>query len=214
MDCGDGVIELSVFLHKMKFPALCANMESHNKTYLHSRVNRSTILDVNGEKIGIVGYLDTGTLQSRNVLKAKFHPAIPSIAEEVKHLEDLGVDKIIVLGHSSYSANLDIIKKVKRVDIAMGEDVDLVLKTSDDDHLTPSKKNIHHNNPKDTDESSNLDFTSKLSIYTIVHPGTYVGVIKVTFDDKGRVVRSGGESIFLDSSIPQGNLEFLFFGTK
>ncbi|GFR26218.1 5'-nucleotidase [Trichonephila clavata] len=205
MDCGEGVIELSAFLHKMKFPALCANMEPHNKTYLRNRVNRSTVLEVNGEKIGIIGYLDTGTMQSRNVLKAKFHPAIPSIAEEVEHLEDVGIDKIIVLGHSSYSANLDIIKKVKGVDIAIGEDVDLVLKTSDDDHLTPGKKNIHRNNPKDNGESSNLDLTSKLSIYTIIHPGKYVGIVRVTFDDKGRIIHSGGESVLLDSSIPQDN---------
>ncbi|GFT23394.1 5'-nucleotidase [Nephila pilipes] len=66
VDCGAGAIEVSAFLHSMKFPALCANIQISGKSYLHRRLDRSTILNVNGEKIGIVGYLDTGTLQSRN----------------------------------------------------------------------------------------------------------------------------------------------------
>ncbi|GFT63747.1 5'-nucleotidase, partial [Nephila pilipes] len=139
-------------------------------------------------------------------LKAKFHPAIPAIEEEVEHLEKSGIDKIIVLGHSSYSANLDIIKKVKGVDVAIGEDVDLVQKASLDNHLVPTKESIHGNNSsRDYGYDKNLDLTSNPSVYTITHPGKYVGIIRVTFDDKGMIIKSGGESILLDNSIPQDN---------
>lgn len=34
--------------------------------------------------------------------------------------------------------------------------------------------------------------------------GKYLGYLKVTFDDAGNVMRSTGNPILLDSSIPQG----------
>ena len=66
-DFDSGIFKLSVFLYSMKFPVLCANMIPRNKSYLYSRVNKSVVLDVNGAKIGIIGYIHRHALKkSRN----------------------------------------------------------------------------------------------------------------------------------------------------
>ncbi|GIY28168.1 5'-nucleotidase [Caerostris extrusa] len=56
-DFSSGIFELSAFLYGMKFPVLCANMRARETSFLHSRVNKSVVLDINGERIGIIGYL-------------------------------------------------------------------------------------------------------------------------------------------------------------
>lgn len=56
-DFDNGVFKASVFLYAMKFPVLCANMVARNTSFLYSRVNKSVVLDVNGTKVGIVGYI-------------------------------------------------------------------------------------------------------------------------------------------------------------
>lgn len=56
-DFDTGVFPVSVFLYAMKFPVLCANMVARNTSFLYSRVNKSVVLDINGTKVGIVGYI-------------------------------------------------------------------------------------------------------------------------------------------------------------
>lgn len=79
-DFDTGTFHISVFLYAMKFPVLCANMVARNTSFLYSRVNKSVVLDINGTKVGIVGYIHRNaqmktkrgkTLLARNMLNAK-----------------------------------------------------------------------------------------------------------------------------------------------
>lgn len=79
-DFDTGTFHISVFLYAMKFPVLCANMVARNTSFLYSRVNKSVVLDINGTKVGIVGYIHRNAqmktkrgkmLLSKNISKAE-----------------------------------------------------------------------------------------------------------------------------------------------
>lgn len=63
----DGLVP---FLNNAQFPILTANLDLSNQPKLQAAKNlhNSTILDVNGVKIGVIGYL---TPETQNLTKAK-----------------------------------------------------------------------------------------------------------------------------------------------
>lgn len=58
------------FLNKAEFPVLTANLDLSNQPELRAAKNlqNSTVLDVNGVKVGVIGYL---TPETQNLTKAK-----------------------------------------------------------------------------------------------------------------------------------------------
>lgn len=60
---------------------------------------------------------------------------------------------------------------------------------------------IHHHEPESADDSNSVNRTLVLHI---PQHGMYVGVLRATFDDDGKIIHESGEPVLLDSSIPQG----------
>ncbi|KAF8773386.1 5'-nucleotidase like protein [Argiope bruennichi] len=208
-DFSSGIFELSSFLYGVKLPILCANMWARETSFLYSRVNKSAVIDINGEKIGIVGYIHPETLESsRKAVSVKFTPEIPAIKEEVKRLESHGINKIIALGHSDYYTDLEIAKNVNGVDIVIGGNSDIVLEEPyDDEDEFRTKSNIHGNYPSvhhhEDSNATEAELKNRTLVLHIPQHGKYVGVIRVSFDEHGRVVQEEGNPVLLDSSIPQ-----------
>ncbi|GIY06054.1 5'-nucleotidase [Caerostris extrusa] len=202
--------ELSAFLYGMKFPcSLCQHAGQRDIVPAQQGVNKSVVLDINGERIGIIGYLHPEALdKSRKAVSVKFYPEIPAIKEEVQRLEKLGVNKIIALGHSGYHTDLDIAKTVKGVDVVIGGNSDIVLEepVDGDDELS-TVGNIHGNYPRvhhhEHDNYTESELKNRTLVLHIPQHGKYVGVIRAVFDDKGRIVHESGEPVLLDKSIPQ-----------
>ncbi|XP_054715545.1 uncharacterized protein LOC129225024 [Uloborus diversus] len=191
-DFDSGTLELSGFLYAMDFPVLCANMQARNTSFLYSRINKSAVIDVGGEKIGIVGYIHPDTLmKTKKAASFTFSPEIPALEAEVRNLEAQGINKIIAIGHSGYYTDLEIAKKVKGLDIVMGGDSDIV-------HYEPESNRRHY--PKDTIEQRPVNKTLVLHIPQF---GEYVGVLRVTFDDDGKIIHESGEAVRLDNNVPQ-----------
>ncbi|XP_035211380.1 uncharacterized protein LOC118185606 [Stegodyphus dumicola] len=209
-DFNSGMFELSAFLYAMKFPVLCANMWARNTSFIYSRVNRSAVFNIGGEKVGVVGYVHPKTLQrSRKAASVEFLPEIPAIQEEVDRLQEEGVNKIIALGHSGYYVDLEIAAEVKGVDIVMGGNSDIMLRKPESDDVSTTVGNIHGNFPRihhhesDENEVGEDSIKNRTLILHIPQHGTYVGVMRMTFDNSGNIIHESGEPILLDSSIPQ-----------
>lgn len=57
----NGVSGLVPFLDNITFPVINCNIDTSREPRLQGRFNKSVILDVNGEKVGVVGYITDET---------------------------------------------------------------------------------------------------------------------------------------------------------
>ncbi|XP_072043474.1 snake venom 5'-nucleotidase-like [Amphiura filiformis] len=91
---------LAPFLEDINFNAVSANLDVSEEPVLQGLFNKSVVKMVGGERIGIVGY----TVQRANnialVGNARFEDVITSVQQEVDALTSIGINKIIVIGHS------------------------------------------------------------------------------------------------------------------
>lgn len=61
---------------------------------------------------------------------------------------------------------------------------------------------MHHQEPESEDDANLVNRTLVLHI---PRHGMYVGVLRVTFDENGKIIHESGEPVLLDNSIPQGS---------
>src|SRR5690606_35444260 len=94
----DGEDGLAGFLEKVEFPVLGSNVKAQAASALGDRVKEYVILDVGGQKIGIVGAVanDTAELSSPGE-HVSIIEDVEGITAAVKAVQDQGVNKIIAL---------------------------------------------------------------------------------------------------------------------
>lgn len=117
-DSEDG---LAGFLDKVQFPVVTANVVASAASKIGDRVKPSIVLEVGGQKIGIVGAVanDTAELATPgpNITIAE---DVAKISEQVQKLKGEGVNKIIALTHVGYPRDLEFIAKIPDVDVVVG----------------------------------------------------------------------------------------------
>lgn len=117
----NGVAGLVPFVQNATFPILSSNLNLTNEPELNAtNLAKSTVIDVNGTKVGIIGYLtpDTKVLSSTgNVI---FEDEIAAISEETKRLKETGVNILIALGHSGFTMDKKIAEEVADIDLVIG----------------------------------------------------------------------------------------------
>lgn len=108
----DGPEGLGSFLDKVTFPVISGNLDVSQSNVLSGRVGNHVVLEVGGEKIGIISALATDTVDTSspgpNVI---FQDEIDSLSADVAALEAEGVTKIIALNHVGYKKDMDIDRK-------------------------------------------------------------------------------------------------------
>ncbi|XP_069788337.1 5'-nucleotidase [Narcine bancroftii] len=188
---------LDPFLLNVSFPVLSANLEQDKdqEPSLVGYYKPSTVLDVNGEKIGVVGYTskETPTLSSPGP-HLIFKDEIQAVQREVDILVNQGIDKIIALGHSGFETDKLIAQKVRGVDVVVGGHSNTFLYTgkapSNDVPVGPYPFLVHS------------DYQRKIPVVQAYAYGKYLGYLKLTFN-KGEVIKREGNPILLNSSILQ-----------
>ncbi|KOC68565.1 Protein 5NUC [Habropoda laboriosa] len=117
----DGVNGLIPFIENAAFPVLTSNMDlSRQPNLAATKLQKSTVLTVNGVKIGVIGYLTSETKilsQSENVI---FLDEVESIRKEAGILKEQGVRILIALGHSGFEVDKKIAREVEDIDIVIG----------------------------------------------------------------------------------------------
>ncbi|KJF65373.1 5'-nucleotidase C-terminal domain-containing protein [Rhizobium nepotum] len=185
-DSEDG---LAGFLDKVQFPVVTANVVASAASKIGDRVKPSIVLEVGGQKIGIIGAVanDTAELASPgpNITIAE---DVAKISEQVQKLKGEGVDKIIALTHVGYPRDLEFIAKIPDVDVVVGGHSHTLLSNTDQKAEGPY--------PTLVDNPGGY----KVPVVQAGQYSKYLGDLRVVFDDNGVVKESKGDPILIDSS--------------
>ncbi|ESY13492.1 5'-nucleotidase C-terminal domain-containing protein [Mesorhizobium sp. C386A] len=186
----DGESALVPYLDKAKFPIVSANVVPNDKSGAAGKIKPSIVLEVGGQKIGIVGAVtnDTPELASPgpNITIAD---DVKSITAEVEKLKAQGVNKIIAVTHIGYRRERDVIAKILGIDVVVGGHSHSLLSNTDPKAEGPYPTMV--DNPDG----------SKVPVVQAASYSKYLGEFKVVFDDNGNVKEASGDPIFLDKSI-------------
>ena len=118
----DGSEVLANFVKGLNFPALSANIDFSEDPLLAGLIEPSTVLEVGGESIGVIGLTTPETdILSKPSDELVFHYNLVDIAQEqVDMLTAQGVNKIILVTHIGYGADVQVAQGVSGVDIVVG----------------------------------------------------------------------------------------------
>lgn len=186
----DGEPGLATFLDAAQFPVLSANVLPSYKSLLGDRVKPSVVLEVGGEKIGIVGAVanDTAEISSPGP-EVLIVEDVAAITPAVEALKAEGVDKIIALTHVGYPRDLAAIARIPGVDVVVGGHSHTLLHNSAEGAAGPY--------PTWVDNPDGY----RVPVVQAASYSRYLGDLQVTFDDNGIVTAATGEPILLDNSI-------------
>jgi 5'-nucleotidase/UDP-sugar diphosphatase len=186
----DGESALVPFLDKAKFPVLGANVHPNDQSGASGKIKSSTVLEIGGQKIGIIGGItnDTPELASPgpNIV---IDDDVKAISAEVEKLKAEGVNKIIAVTHIGYPRERDVIAKIAGIDVVIGGHSHSLLSNTDAKAEGPYPTMV--DNPEG----------SKVPVVQAASYSKYLGQIKLVFDDNGVVKEATGDPIFLDKSI-------------
>ncbi len=188
----DGPGTLGSFIRGANFPVLSANIDASDEPELAGLIEPYTILEVGGEKIGVVGYTteDTAILSSpgKNV---KFTDIETAVQNAVDELTAQGVNKIVAVSHGGFGKDREVAAQVTGLDVIVAGHTNTYLSNIDEDAEGPYPVVI--NAPDGNSVLLVSDFTW----------GKYLGRLNVSFDGNGVVTNYSGEPILLDSSVAQ-----------
>jgi 5'-nucleotidase len=184
-DEGDG--NLALFIEKLNFPVVAANVDFSKSSTLSDKTMPYVVLEKGGEKIGVIGLVnpETPTMSrpgSDLIFKNDLAPIVQSNVEE---LTQKGVNKIIVLSHIGYAADLELAKTVTGVDIIVGGHTHTLLANNDTRAAGAYPAVVENSEGKTV---------------LVVQAGEYLqylGRLNVEFDPNGDLVNWSGEPIYL-----------------
>ncbi|MGG7568086.1 bifunctional metallophosphatase/5'-nucleotidase [Rhodovulum sp. DZ06] len=188
----DGPEVLAGFMEAVGFPVLMSNADVSREPALAGKLMPSTIIEKDGEKIGLIGLTpeDTDELASpgKNIT---FQDPADAVAREVAKLEAEGVNKIIVLSHSGYSVDLAVAASVAGVDVIVGGHSNTYLSNTSDRAEGPYPTMV---------TGPDGGQTAVVSAYAY---GKFLGELDVTFDDAGKIKTAVGEPLIMDASVAE-----------
>ncbi len=186
----DGPEGLAEFLGKVNFPVISGNIDVSASNVLAGRIDNHVVLEVGGERIGIVSALATDTVDTSspgpNVV---FEDEIAAMAADVAALEADGVTKIIGLTHVGLPADIRIAEAVPGLDAVVGGHSHTYLSASD-----PDRQGAYPT------WASQEDGTLVPIVQAYAY-SKYVGHLELTFDDEGNLTYAGGDTIVLDNTV-------------
>ncbi|QHT47802.1 hypothetical protein M662_15355 [Bacillus sp. SB49] len=130
----DGPEPLANFIAEADFPIVSANIDYSKNERLNAvfkneigkpgeagNIYPATIIDVDGEQVGVFGLTSEETAYLSNPGETiAFEDYIEKAEETVKMLEDAGVNKVIALTHVGVTYDDDLAEKVDGIDVIIG----------------------------------------------------------------------------------------------
>lgn len=181
----DGPEVLAAFMSSVNFPVLMSNADVSAEPLLADTLAKSTVIERGGEKIGLIGLTpeDTHELASPGD-NITFSDPVAAVQGEVDRLTAEGINKIIVLSHSSYAIDQMVAANTTGVDVIVGGHSNTYLSNTDEDAEGPYPTMVGS--------------TAIVQAYAY---GKYLGELNVTFDDAGTVTQAVGEPILINASV-------------
>lgn len=188
-ELSNGEAVLADFAAKVSFPLLAANLIAEPGSPLAGRIAPSTVLEVGGTRIGIVGAVtNSSSIVSGPGTTIRLTGELEAVAEAVKALEAEGIDRIIALTHVGYPLDLEI-ARIPGIDVVVGGHSHTVLHNSRPDAAGPY--------PTWVDNPAGY----RVPVVQAGAWSMFLGDLTVTFDDEGIVTAAEGAPILLDASV-------------
>ena len=177
-DFDDGPDGLIPFVNDINFPVLAANLDTSKVPEL--KISKSITLDVDGHKVGIIGYVtaDTPFISSPGP-NLTFLDVIPAVQEEAIRLTSENVSIIIALGHAGYEIDREMASKIKELDLVVGGHSHTFLWTGED---YPSVEYPLGNYPTYVKVEGSDKIVPVVQAYAY---GKYLGHLELCFDENG-----------------------------
>ncbi|PVA06651.1 bifunctional metallophosphatase/5'-nucleotidase [Thalassorhabdomicrobium marinisediminis] len=180
----DGPEVLRGFVDALDFPILMSNADISGEPLLADAIQKSTVIEQGGEKIGLIGLTPQNTDElaspGPNVI---FTDPSDAVQAEVDKLEAEGVNKIIVLSHSGYNVDQQVAENTTGVDVIVGGHTNTLL-GDHEDAVGPYPTMVGD--------------TAIVQAYAY---GKFLGELNVTFDDEGVITEASGAPIIIDGSV-------------
>ena len=188
-DGDEGLLKL---IDNVSFPVISGNLDVSQSNILAGKVQNHVVLEVGGEKIGIVSALATDTVETSSPSEAViFQDEIDSIAADVAALTEEGVTKIIALTHVGLPRDLEIAAAVPGLDAVVGGHSHTYLSATD-----PDRQGAYPT------FASQEDGTLVPVVQAYAY-SKYVGHLELNFDDEGNLTYASGDTILLDASVEE-----------
>jgi len=184
-DFDDSVDGFVPFAEQVNFPLLGANINSSLPNFTeNNHYNKSTVVEVKGRLIGIIGYVTRSTEYNFPLHEVAFGDEIEAVQREAKALREGGVEIIIALGHSGYDIDQELARSVPELDLVVGGHSHTFLYTQVPDAPLPSIEEPKGDYPTFiTQESGKVVPVVQAYCYT-----KYLGQLKLRFDSSGDLV--------------------------
>lgn len=186
----DGPSTLARFIDGANFPVLSANINASAEPALAGKILPYTILVVDGERIGVLGYTTEDTANSSspgpNVTFNTIEAILPPIIAE---LDAMGINKIIGLSHAGFDRDCQVASTVSGLDVIVGGHSHTPLSNTDPDAAGPYPVVV------------NASDGNPVLVITDFSWGKNLGRLDVTFNATGVVTNYSGNPILLDGHV-------------
>ena len=180
----DGPEALAAFLDKISFPMVSGNLDLSQSNLLNGRVSDSLVLEVGGEKIGIVSALATDTAETSSPGPAViFQDEADALAADVAALEAAGVNKIIALTHVGVVKDQALATAVPGLDAVVGGHSHTLFSNTEEGAMAYPT------------------MAGGVPVVSAYAYSKYVGHLELTFDDAGMLKEAKGDTVLLDASV-------------
>lgn len=187
---------LADFIDFVEFPVISGNVTVGDGEKLAGKVDEWVVLDVGGEKIGVMSVLtpDTAVTSSPGP-NVKIGDDIEYLKEAVARLRSEGVNKVLLLSHVGFVRDQEIAAQVEGISAIIGGHSHTLLSNTEEG--APAYATLVENPAG--------------KAVPIVQAGAYskhLGDLTLTFDEEGYVAEATGDTRILDASVePDAEIE-------
>jgi 5'-nucleotidase len=177
--------ETGALFQRMRFPVLAANLDTGAATYLAGSIRPYTIVERDGQKIGIIGLVNPDIELNPQFKDLSFISPEKTAGNYIGVLNNQGINKIIVLSSLGYRADVELAKTVAGIDLIVGSYSHTLMGGPEFEQI-----GLKPDLPYPTELKSPSG-----DPVLIVHAwenNQMLGQIKLDFDDKGRIINYTG----------------------
>lgn len=188
----DGSAGLAKFIDNTNFPVISGNIGADFDPDLKGKILPYVIVEMGGQKIGIVGVTTTDTKEVSSPGKnITFTNTITYLNAAIPEILAKGANKIIVLTHVGFNEDKQIAQQVAGVDAIVGGHSNTLLS-----NFAKRAEGVYPAIVKGKDGRD-------VPIVSAYAYSKYLGELKLTFNDAGEVTASGGTAHLLDDAVTE-----------
>lgn len=185
----DGPEEFAAFIDAAEFPIVGGNFDVSRSDDLRGKIKGSIVVEVGGERIGIIGATTEDTPEIASVGDVEFFDVVQYVRGASEALDAAGIDKIILLSHIGYNEDMEVAAALPLVDVIVGGHSHSLLSNTDAAAVGPYPTMV--TNPAG----------QEVPVVQANQYGKYLGIISVTWDADGNVISAEGDPYLIDASV-------------